>query len=126
MDDAPSGQADTCPLTSVWVCACCVSVVCEYAQRCVGERRTSKVLHERQGMQASSRYAAGTGAGGGAHSHMPAQPNGGRRKASTAPLDRRASVTFTPPFHTAAIPQPSIIPAQPSQCGVCQKPSSPH
>jgi len=40
MDGAPSGQADTCPLTSVWMCVCCVSVVCEHAQRCVGERRT--------------------------------------------------------------------------------------
>ena len=26
MDGAPSGQADTRPLTSVWVCVCCVSV----------------------------------------------------------------------------------------------------
>eukprot|EP00966_Prymnesium_polylepis_P209283 4848456-Prymnesium_polylepis.1 len=28
MDGAPSAQADTCPLTSVWVCVCCVCGCC--------------------------------------------------------------------------------------------------
>ena len=76
-------------------------------------------------MQASARYAAGTWAE--AFSRMPARRAQGehRHSINSAP-DRRASVPFTPPFHTAAIPQPSTIPVQLSQLAPCQMPSSPH
>ena len=75
-------------------------------------------------MQASARYAAGTW-GRGPLPHARSVKGEHRHSINSAP-DRRASVPFTPPFHTAAIPQPSTIPVQLSQLAPCQMPSSPH